>query len=417
MQALSDEDNALYLYIRLNFMCNLPISIVENNIFCSVSRFQCLFKRTTIVEVMFALVERVEKKIAAEMSGTIGVLMYDGGSSSSTHYVALYGLYNTSVPCMSNGRSSSQILTRCNLLSVSPMVQISDEEESSSSTADTSSFNADVQLQFFKDSLQFYNLQFSEWCLCLVGDNASTNLRVARIGNVPHVGCSSHKLHLEVNTMVASHYDMKNTIDSVRETMTSARARLKNAAILRNITDLRPRIDNTTRWSGKYYILNQFVNMRSDLIEASDEPGCDRVVNPSIAFKNKTTRYTRMLKEINEVTKSLQRKGNTLADYRDDLNALIEAVQDEKGNIGSPFYGCRLGTKYIACDSNIVKYKEFESGIVKLQKGTQEDLNDDEKEALLRFKKPNALAATPSSEVSKLSISERMAKKRKVTQV
>ncbi len=47
--------------------------------------------------------------------------------------------------------------------------------------------------------------------------------------------------------MVDTHPDLRNTIESVCNTMTSARSKLKNSAILRNITDLRPKLDNAPR--------------------------------------------------------------------------------------------------------------------------------------------------------------------------
>ena len=78
-------------------------------------------------------------------------------------------------------------------------------------------------------------------------DNASTNLRIAKLARIPHVGYNSHKLNLEVNAMVDTHPDLRNTIESVCNTMTSARSKLKNSAILRNITDLRPKLDNAPR--------------------------------------------------------------------------------------------------------------------------------------------------------------------------
>ena len=54
--------------------------------------------------------------------------------------------------------------------------------------------------------------------------------------------------------------------------MVSAKTRLKNAAILRNLTDLKPKLDNDTRWSGKFEVLQRFGRLRDDLIEVSEDP-------------------------------------------------------------------------------------------------------------------------------------------------
>ena len=412
VQTLSELDSAMYSYIRLITMCNLPVSIVEDSIFRSVSRFEARLKRSSIVEVMFKLVELVEKRIAEELVSTIGAIMYDGWSSCSTHYVAAYALYMSSTSVVVNGTVQKSSIPRFTLLSVAPMGQIN--EEAMNCGAETSSFNAEAHLNFFEQVLKFYNLQFNKWCRCLIGDNASTNLRIAKISGIPHVGCASHKLHLEVNAMVSNHIDLKNTIDSVRETMSDARSKLKNAAILRNITDLRPKLDNDTRWSGKFEILKQFAKMRDDILEAAEHPDCDIKMNKSNAFANKTNRYVRMLKEINDVTRSLQSDGHTLADCRDDINALIEAVTDEKDDINSVFYGCRLGKKYIGVTAPIVKYPAFESGAYKLLKGFERDLTDEEKIALQGLKKESVEALEEVVATGPISMAERMAKRRKV---
>ncbi len=201
------------------------------------------------------------------------------------------------------GEKQDNFIKRSTLLGVSPMGQIKsgcDDIE-----AEKTGSNAEVHLSFFKDCFEFYRIRSSDWCLWFFGDNASTNLRIVKLARIPHVGCNSHKLNLEVNAMVDAHSDLRNTIQSVRNTMTSARSELNNSAILRNITDLRPKPDNATRWSGEYAIIYQWTRMRNYFIDASEDPESDISINSSTPFANKTTRYRRMLKEINDVTKSL----------------------------------------------------------------------------------------------------------------
>ena len=86
-----------------------------------------------------------------------------------------------------------------------------------------------------------------------------------------------------------------------------------------------------------------------------------------------------MLDEINYVTKTLQTKNYTLRKCRNDLNMLMEAVAEENSDPSSNSYQCKLGKTYIAPKSTIMKYSEFESAVVKLQKGLCEDLIRGEK--------------------------------------
>ncbi len=194
-------------------------------------------------------------------------------------------------------------VSRYTLLGVSAIVIIVQDDEALGGGSETDSFNADVYRKVFKDSLDFYSLRFSEWFLCFLADNASTNLRIDKLAIVPH--CASHRLNLEVNTMIASHLDLKNTVGSVHETMNSGRSKLKNAAILRNVTELKPKVDNITRSSGKLEILRQFTRMHEYLVEISGDPDCKLIINSSSSLANKTLKYTRMLKEVQGVTKTL----------------------------------------------------------------------------------------------------------------
>ena len=107
------------------------------------------------------------------------------------------------------------------------------------------------------------------------------------------------------------------------------------------------------------------------------------MVNDSPLFVNEVGKYSRMLKEVMDVTMSLQTDGHSLVDCRDDLDMPIEAVRDEKRMPFSPFYNSRLGTKHIAADSSFVAYPEFENAVIKLQRGLAKDLTNFENELWL----------------------------------
>jgi hypothetical protein len=64
------------------------------------------------------------------------------------------------------------------------------------------------------------------------------------------------------------------------------------------------------------------------------------------------------------------------------LDALIDGVASDKDNPNKPLYQCRLGTYYIAPDSDIVPDPHFESGVVKIQEKRFNDLTDLEKTQL-----------------------------------
>jgi hypothetical protein len=74
----------------------------------------------------------------------------------------------------------------------------------------------------------------------------------------PHVGWMNHKLGLEVNRMVDNNNDLNNAIQCTHETMRAGKHKLKNSALLPNMTDLKPAIHNKRWWLGKYSILERF---------------------------------------------------------------------------------------------------------------------------------------------------------------
>ncbi len=178
------------------------------------------------------------------------------------------------------------MVEQCSLLAVSPMGKVEEDDDTDVGDYLTANFNAEAHLNFYSEILQFYKVKLSEWCICFVVDNPSTNIRIAKLAGIPYVGCNSHKLHLEVNVLVESHPDMRQNIDSVRDVMREAKTRLKNATVLRNITRLKPKLDNDTRWSGKYEVLRRFELMRNDSVEASQHSDCNLTVHDSsLSFK------------------------------------------------------------------------------------------------------------------------------------
>lgn len=157
--------------------------------------------------------------------------------------------------------------------------------------------------------------------------------------------------------------DLKSTIESFNESMSAAKRKLRNVALLRNICHLKPVLSNQTRWSGTSAMMERFVQIRDELVKVSEHEDGDLVVNKTKTFMKRSKKYTKLLSEINEVTLSLQEEGKSLADCRGALQVLIDSCKLEN----SALYNSKLSTKYIGERAKIVKYPDFETGVVKLQ--------------------------------------------------
>ena len=331
IDTLSEYEKTVNSYIRLIVLKSLPISYVDDNEIRSFSKFNMVVISKTIIQVIFQLVKLVESRIKDEIHDTKGAILYDGWTCNSTHYIGLYASYCVPQPHRYSNANITRAVHRLTLLSLSPMSQESSDETKEGRSEETTVFNAQAHIDFFREIFLFYRQYFDTWCMCLIGHNTSTNLKIARVLENPHVGCNSHKLALEVNLMMKNHFDLTRVIDAVHETMRTAKIKLRNAALLRNLTDLRPIMNNETRWSGKVLMLKRFLRIREELIEASNDLHGDIPINISSSFTSQTRKYQAMLSEIDVVTARWQTYGITLKHCRGALDTLIDAVEEERG--------------------------------------------------------------------------------------
>jgi len=411
--ALSEYEQAMHGYLRLIVMKNLPLASIEDAEFRAFSKFKEHIGHHTLQAVIFKLVELVESRIAKEIENTKGAVMYDGWTSNNTHFIGVFLSYCSKISVRINGKDEFKHIPRITLIGVSPLAKKEDEEDNSLSEEATA-FNAEAHLKYFRDIFEFYDADFDDWALCLIGDNCSTNLRIASLSSKPHIGCASHKLNLEVTLMVRNDIQLRNTITGVHETMKAAKTKLKSAAILRNITTLKPILYNKTRWSGKYEMIARFTKIRSQLIEASQDDDADIPMPAHLAYGTTVSKYEDMLSEIQVATKLLQKKESTLSESRYILDSLMETVSEDRNKAGTKFYKCKLGKKYIAADSRIVSNKNFESAVIKIQRDQTELMTAAEKSASVSLRKPCTTQSSQVQEQSDSSFLERYTKKSKL---
>ncbi|KAG6954765.1 hypothetical protein JG687_00011609 [Phytophthora cactorum] len=99
----------------------------------------------------------------------------DGWSHNSEHYLAVFVCYEL------GGQP------RCQLLAMAPLVQAPGQD-----------LSAQGHVDFLRDMLSQDYGKPLENCLYLVGDNCTTNRRLAILMGIPLVGCASHRLNLAI---------------------------------------------------------------------------------------------------------------------------------------------------------------------------------------------------------------------------
>jgi hypothetical protein len=242
---------------------------------------------------MFKLVELVEERIGQSMrKAGKGAIMHDGWSCNGVHYVGLIACFNNPLTSKHYGYKGSDSNVELCLLSCSPM-QNSDSDDDSDDDDDideslhdyATNFTAETHIKYFEDMFLYYGCNLRDWAICQIADNCSVNKKIAVDLGIPHVGCKNHLLNLEVKRMTKNTDDLKETIESVHNTMLQCKT-LKNSSLLRNLVNLRPILFNATRWSGKYHMLKRFTKIRDELVAVANN-NATMQVNTSKNFRDK----------------------------------------------------------------------------------------------------------------------------------
>ena len=140
---------------------------------------------------------------------------------------------------------------------------------------------------------------------------------------MPHIPCHNHLLNNKINAWVESTPCVKGTLKSVNRTMTKVKGSLKNMAVLRKITKLRPEIGNATRWTGHGRMMRKYQSTRSDLMTAHDADDTNFPMNKSTQFKKKAESVSGCFQDTNVVAFSMQHQLYKLRSCRADLDALM----------------------------------------------------------------------------------------------
>ncbi|EGZ29118.1 hypothetical protein PHYSODRAFT_375103, partial [Phytophthora sojae] len=120
---------------------------------------------------------------------------------------------------------------------------------------DESDMGSQAHYDFIADTLSVYECPWSRVSF-LVGDNCSTNQCIPRNeGTLPLIGCASHRFNLAVRAFLEAHETM---VEKVHKFMKKL-ATVKGRAVLKKISKLHPKLNNVTRWSSTYEMLERFV--------------------------------------------------------------------------------------------------------------------------------------------------------------
>lgn len=412
---LSEYEKAVIGYVRLIILCSEPFSITEDAEYRRFSKYDSVTTPKKVTETIMKLVELVEQRIAKEISGKKGALLFDGWTKHGTHYVCMILSYTKPVSERQGGAIVVRHVQQLALLAMSPMAKLYTEDKSDEKDCEdeTVSFNAATHLQFFEDNFKYFDCSFADWCVCMISDNCSTNRKISTDCEKPLVGCLNHKLNLQVNKMVKDSVDLNLQIESVFNTMSAARGSSKNRTLLRNMTSLRAITPNATRWTGKCRMMKRFVSIRPELIAASNDADGSIPIDSSPLFLSKVKTSAAMLDAINAVTTIMQTRCFTLAQCRHKIGLLQVEIREAEDDPDNPLHGCTLGNEYLKIRSHLSVNPVFEAAVLKLQNNNEEQLTRAEKAAVVSLHKCES-DTTAGNEEQKLTFKQKLAKRQKL---
>lgn len=190
---------------------------------------------------------------------------------------------------------------------------------------------------------------------CCTADNAAVNKKVKKILDIIHIGCSNHKLNLDIEDWMKHTESFKDTVNEIAKCMKAVKKSLKNMALLKNATKLNPVLYNATCWSGKFNMLDRFLRIRNDIIDISnnEESSGDIVINTSEAYERRVKQYRDNLQKFNQVTKLLQTHKYKLCECRMALDMLIEEATQQRHNHDSKLFGNTFTAKRILANGSL----------------------------------------------------------------
>jgi len=252
---------------------------------------------------------------------------------------------------------------------------------------DESDFSAQSHFDLLNFVLvEVFQKDFSN-VVCLVGDNCSTNVALANICNKPLIGCAAHRFNLAVQNYLKDFHEP--LLAKLNLLITKLRT-LKNSGRLRSFTDLRPRLRCQTRWTGTYEMVDRYFALLPFI------PGVakfDDEVDELSTFNNKEVRQLNDLREnltsLASVMLKLQSPALNLFQVRILFDGVITLFPEMEFHLGP--------------NARIVHNPLFEGALIKLLRGDNSSLTNDEAKSIEHLLLPTASSDITSNESKSLA--------------
>ena len=367
-QSFFYKKKALQVYCWMDFVVNAlqPFAIVENEVFARHVRYDTI-SRNTLAKYMSLITERVEEKVRRKLPDKFA-LVFDGWTTTDYHYVAVFATF----PVENN------IGYEAVFLAFSPF-------------EDDSSQDAAHHLDYVKWVLNYFGKSL-ENVVAIIGDNCATNLLFSSLAETSFVGFASHRFNLAVKDIISEN---THIVNRVHELMKKLRTPI-SAAKLRQVTELKAKVHNVTRWSSVSSMLHRYCELHG-IIEELEIDGIEELVLSKRENK-KIEELCVQFRELDSVTQHLQSEECTISEVRLLFDGVIEAY---------PRTNSRLNA-----NADIIRNRNFETGVCKIQDGRISELEPQERTAIRDLKRDDCYEVNPEPATG-MSLAEKLLKKSK----
>ena len=340
-----------HLFVWIDLIVNnlLPFYFVTKKEIRKQVKYEPTSLKTSM-KYIGKLTETKKEKISSLLPDKLA-LVFDGWTSCSTHYLAVFASFS----------STNNYGHETRLLSVSTM-------------GDECNLRSAEHYEFLTYILNLYKKSWSN-VVALIGDNVNTNKSLANRTGIPLVGCASHRLNLAMRDVLDEEEQLIERINSI---MVKMRGLLLSAK-LQKLNPLKPIVRNVTRWSSTHHMLKRYIDLREYLTGLeSDEI---ELLRQSPSENRRLESFMVYISPLESVTKELQCMSTTINDAR----ALFDAMIEKYPNTNNSLSTC----------APIVHSRNFEKAIANIQRENANVLTRDEKKTvtnlLLQVAEPSNL--------------------------
>ena len=202
---------------------------------------------------------------------------------------------------------------------------------------------AEAHLNFFVETLKYYELDLSEWVVCHCADSASVNRKIARLSHGNHNPCDNHKLALSSNSMMENDGSLKEVVDKCAAAGTYVRNSAKIQTHIRNLasaldarlSSLTAKSKSTTRqWLGSTIILKQHQKLApfyNELITKRVGKMSEHKSTVDIDFLESVNDKMKYMTPIRQASEHIQKHGMPLCNTQRALDSLSKRIRKQRG--------------------------------------------------------------------------------------